>query len=78
MKIIRQENFEHRGKRYQIVVENDGPRLKATAVRNGKRVRRSEVLSGLDDATGYDTTAGMISVDQLIVLAQNKLRDRVS
>ena len=78
MKIIRQENFEHRGKRYQIVVENDGLRLKATAVRNGKRVIRSEVLSGLDDATGYDTTAGMKSVDQLIVLAQNKLRDRVS
>jgi len=78
MKIIRQEDFEHRGKRYYIVVENDGPHLKATAIRNGKCVKHSEVRSGLDDATGYDTTAGMKSVDQLISLAQNKLRDRVS
>lgn len=77
MKIIRQEDFEHRGKRYQILVENDGPRLRATAIRNGKRVKRSEVLVGLDDATGYDTTAGMKSVDQLIARAQSKLRDRV-
>ena len=77
MKLIRQEDFEHRGKRYQILVENDGPRLRATAIRNGKRVKRSEVLVGLDDATGYDTTAGMKSVDQLIARAQSKLRDRV-
>ena len=76
MKVIRREGFEHRGKRYQIVVENDGPRLKAVAVRNGKRLKHSEVLSGLDDATGYDTTAGMKCVDTLIGLAQNKLRDR--
>lgn len=76
MKIIRQEGFEHRGKRYQIVVENEGPRLKAVAVRNGKRVKHSEVVSGLDEVTGYDTTAGMKCVDLLIGLAQNKLRDR--
>ena len=77
MKIIRQERFEHRGKQYQIVVENDGPHLKATAMRNGKRVKHSEVVSGLEDATGYDTTAGMKSVDLLIGLTQNKLRERV-
>jgi len=78
MKIIRQERFEHCGKRYQIVVENDGPRLRATAIRNGKRVRHSEVLSGLGDATAYDSAAGMKAVDQLIALTQNKLRDRAS
>lgn len=74
MKVIRREAFDHGGKRYEIVVENLGVQLRASALRNGKKVKRAEVLSGLDAATSYDSADGMKAVDVLIGLAQNKLR----
>ena len=77
MKIIRREGFDYRGKQYEIIVENAGSQIKATAMRNGKRVKDSEVLSGLEGADRYDSTAGMKSVDLLIGLAQHRVRQRV-
>lgn len=77
MKIIRREAFEHRGKRYEIVVENAGAQLRARALRNGKQIKNLEVLSQLNASTSYDTSDGMKSVDQLIGLAQTRIRDRV-
>jgi hypothetical protein len=74
MKVIRREAFDYRGKRYEIVVENLGAQLRATVLRNGRNVKRTEVLGGLDEATSYDSIAGMKMVDSLIGLVQNKLR----
>jgi hypothetical protein len=74
MKVIRREAFDHGGKRYEIVVENLGVQLRATAMRNGKKVKRAEVLSGLEAATSYDSADGMKAVDVLIGLTQSKVR----
>ena len=74
MKVIRREAFDHGGKRYEIVVENLGMELRATATRNGKKVKHAEVLSGLEAATAYDSANGMKAVDVLIGLAQSKVR----
>lgn len=78
MKVIRREGFDYRDKRYEIVVEQVGFKLKVMATLNGKTVKNSEVLGDLDAATDYNSAAGMTAVDSLIGLAQNRVRGSVS
>jgi hypothetical protein len=74
MKVIRREGFDYQGRRYEIVVEHVDFKLKATAMRNGRAIKRSEVQGDAGPDGGYDTDAGMKAVDALIELAQTRVR----
>jgi hypothetical protein len=74
MKVIRREGFDYRDKRYEIVVEHVGFKLKVAATLNGRTVKNSEIFGDLDAATDYNSAAGMGAVDALIGLVQNRVR----